>query len=155
MARRQGNDPAFVNTAWTVKVIRGVLMWLVLCPLAAPLASLYGEPMLAELLPVAGLAAVIAGLGSTNIASADRNLGIARTTVIDVGSYAFGLLVTIVWAWIDRTVWSRALTDYMHVPAPLRRTPRRAPTVLFGWQGVVPGGTYANATALTAIAFNP
>jgi len=55
---KRGNDPAFVNTAWTVKVIRGVLMWLVLCLLAAPL---------------------------------------------DVGSYAFGLLVTIVWAWIDRT----------------------------------------------------
>jgi len=103
---KRGNEPAFVNTAWTIKVVRGVLMWLALCLLANPLASFYGEPMLAQLLPVAGLAAVIGGFGSTKIASADRNLGIARTTLIDVGSYAFGLLVMIAWASIDRSIWS-------------------------------------------------
>src|SRR5713101_1716008 len=43
---KRGNEPAFVNTAWSIKVIRGVLMWLALWLLADPLASLYGEPML-------------------------------------------------------------------------------------------------------------
>lgn len=103
---KRGDEPAFVNTAWTLKVIRGVLMWVALWLLAYPIASFYGEPMLAQLLPVAGLTAIIGGLSSTKIASADRNLGIARTTVIDVGSYAFGLAVTIVWAWMDRSIWS-------------------------------------------------
>ncbi|MGP1683248.1 MAG: oligosaccharide flippase family protein, partial [Giesbergeria sp.] len=103
---KKGNEPVFVNTAWTVKVVRGVLMWIALWVLADPLALFYGEPILAQLLPVVGVSAVIAGLGSTNIAMADRNLGIAKTTIIDVGSYGFGLIVTVVFAWIDRSIWS-------------------------------------------------
>ena len=103
---KKGNEPAFVNTAWTVKVVRGVLMWIALWVLADPLALFYGEPILAQLLPVVGVSAVIAGFGSTNIAMADRNLGIAKTTIIDVGSYGFGLIVTVVLAWIDRSIWS-------------------------------------------------
>jgi O-antigen/teichoic acid export membrane protein len=114
---KRGNEPAFVNTAWTIKVVRGVLMWVTLWLLAQPIASLYGEPMLAELLPVAGLAALIAGFASTNIASADRNLGIAKATLIDVGSYAFGLTVTIVWAWIDRSIWSLVMGNLVGVAA--------------------------------------
>jgi O-antigen/teichoic acid export membrane protein len=114
---KSGNDHAFLNTAWTMKVMRGVLMWIALCVLAYPIASFYSEPLLAQLLPVGGLAAVIAGFGSTKIASADRNLGIARTTVIDVGSYAFGLLVTIVWAWIDRSIWSLVMGNLVGVAA--------------------------------------
>jgi O-antigen/teichoic acid export membrane protein len=114
---KRGNEPAFVNTAWSVKVIRGVLMWLALWLLAAPLASFYGEPMLARLLPVAGLAAVISGFSSTKIASADRDLEIARTTLIGVGSYAFGLLVMIVWASIDRSIWSLVMGNIVGAAA--------------------------------------
>jgi O-antigen/teichoic acid export membrane protein len=114
---KRGNEPAFVNTAWSVKVIRGVLMWLALWLLAAPLASFYGEPMLARLLPVAGLAAVISGFSSTKIASADRDLEIARTTLIGVGSYAFGLLVMIVWASIDRSIWSLVMGNIVGTAA--------------------------------------
>jgi O-antigen/teichoic acid export membrane protein len=73
--------------------------------------------MLAQLLPVAGLAAVIGGFSSTKIASADRHLGIAKPTVIDVGSYAFGLLVMIVWALIDRSIWSLVMGNIVGVAA--------------------------------------
>jgi O-antigen/teichoic acid export membrane protein len=114
---KRGNEPAFVNTAWSVKVIRGVLMWFALWLLAAPLASFYGEPMLARLLPVAGLAAVISGFSSTKTASADRDLEIARTTLIGVGSYAFGLLVMIVWASIDRSIWSLVMGNIVGAAA--------------------------------------
>ena len=52
---RRGDDPDFLDTAWTLHVIRGVLLWLATCALAWPFARFYGEPMLAQLLPVAGL----------------------------------------------------------------------------------------------------
>ncbi len=103
---RKGHTAAFVNTAWTAKVLRGALISIVTCALATPFAIFYGEPMLAQLLPVAGLTAVIAGFASTNIASADRDLRIARITLIDIGSAAGGLIITIVLAAIYRSVWS-------------------------------------------------
>ena len=103
---KRGHEPAFVNTAWTIQVIRGLLISIALWLLAVPIASFYGEPMLSQLLPVVGLTSVIGGLRSTKMASADRDLVIARTTVITVGSYALGLTVTVIWAWLDRSIWS-------------------------------------------------
>lgn len=103
---KRGNEPAFVNTAWTLKVIRGVLTCVVILLLAQPVASFYGEPMLAQLLRVVGFIGIIAGLGSTKFATANRNLSIGKTTMIDLGSYAFGMAVTLIWAWLDRSIWS-------------------------------------------------
>src|SRR4030067_2852480 len=44
--KERGNDPAFLNTAWTIQIIRGILVWLALCAMALPIAGLYGEPLL-------------------------------------------------------------------------------------------------------------
>lgn len=101
-----GNDPDFVNTAWTVQLIRGVLMWIALCILAWPVAVLYEQPVLASMLPVVGLASVISGFNSTKLFTAQRNLEAARVTQIDVGSYALGLLCTVYLAWLMQSVWA-------------------------------------------------
>ena len=42
----RGDDPSFLDTAWTLHVVRGVLLWLAACALAWPFARFYGEPML-------------------------------------------------------------------------------------------------------------
>jgi O-antigen/teichoic acid export membrane protein len=102
----KGDTIDFLNTAWTLKILRGIAMWLLGCALAVPLARFYNEPMLAQLLPVVGLTAVIAGFASTNIALADRKLGVAKSTLIEMGSSAFGLAVTVAWAWAMPSVWS-------------------------------------------------
>jgi O-antigen/teichoic acid export membrane protein len=103
---RSGDTPTFLNSAWTLKVIRGASMWAVLCMGAYPLSTLYGEPLLAQLLPIAGLSVLISGFASTKLASADRHLTIARATIIEVGAYALGLLVMIILAWATKSVWS-------------------------------------------------
>ena len=60
---------------------------------------------------MAGLTAVIGGFASTKIACADRNLTIARTTLINVGAYAFGLALMIAWASVDRSIWSLVVAN--------------------------------------------
>ena len=55
MQNKRGDDPAFLNTAWTIQVARGSLLWLGSCILAQPAAYFYNEQLLAQLLPVAGL----------------------------------------------------------------------------------------------------
>ena len=104
--REGGNDPAFLNTAWTVQIVRGFLAWCVLCALALPIASFYGEPMLASMLPVVGLCAIIGGFNSTKLLTAQRNLEAARVMQIEVGSYALGLLCTVFFAWLLQSVWA-------------------------------------------------
>jgi len=103
---KRGDDPDFLNTAWTMQIGRGVILWLVVCLLAGPVATFYDEPMLAALLPVAGLTAVVSGFNTTNAASANRKLMIGRLTAIDLSTQATGILITILLVfWLD-SVWA-------------------------------------------------
>ncbi len=103
---RRGSDQAFLDTAWTVQIIRGFLVWLGLCALAIPISSLYGEPLLALILPVAGLTAAIGGFNSTKPYAAQRNLEMARVAQVGVVANALGLLCTIYLAWLLQSVWA-------------------------------------------------
>jgi O-antigen/teichoic acid export membrane protein len=104
--KARGNDPDFLNTAWTIQIIRGILAWVWICAMALPIARFYGEPLLASMLPVVGLAAIIRGFNSTNLFTAQRNLEAARVTQIDIGTYALGLLGTVYLAWLQQSVWA-------------------------------------------------
>ncbi len=102
----RGNDPVFLNTVWTIQIVRGAMVWAGLCIIALPLAHFYNEPLLALMLPVAGFGAVIAGFSSTKLHTAQRNLEAVRITIIETGTYALGLLCTIYLAWLTQSVWA-------------------------------------------------
>lgn len=103
---KRGNDPAFVNTAWSIQIILGFLIWGGLSALALPMASFYDIPQLATMLSVVGLAAIISGFNSTKLYTAQRNLEATRVTLIEVGASLIGLLCTIYLAWLLQSVWA-------------------------------------------------
>jgi len=102
----RGNEPVFLNTVWTVQIVRSFLVWVGLCVLALPLAGFYGEPQFSTMIPIVGLAAIIVGFNSTKLYTAQRNLEAGRVTQIEIGSYALGLLCTIFLAWHLQSVWA-------------------------------------------------
>jgi O-antigen/teichoic acid export membrane protein len=103
---KRGDDPAFINTAWSIQIILGVLIFAGMSALAWPMAIFYDAPELAAILPVIGVSAIINGFNSTKLYTAQRNLEAKRVTLIDIGTYALGLLLTIFLAWLMRSVWS-------------------------------------------------
>ncbi len=102
----RGEDPDFLDTAWTIQIGRGVVLWLATCALAAPVASFYGEPLLASILPVAGLTALIQGMNSTRIATAGRHIALGRVTVMNTVAQIVGLIIMIALALWLRSVWA-------------------------------------------------
>ncbi len=74
MKHTHTHDPDFFNTAWTMQVVRGLVLWIAACVLAVPAASFYGTPMLASMLPVAALTALISGFNSTKLFIEGREL---------------------------------------------------------------------------------
>lgn len=102
----RGEDPAFLNTAWTVQIIRGIVLWLICLAAAYPAAAFYGEPQLAQLLPAVGLTAVIQGFASINMVTVNRKLLLGRLTALELGSQAFGIVVMIIAALILQSVWA-------------------------------------------------
>jgi len=103
---KRGDEPDFLNTAWTVQVVRGVVLWLCACIIAIPVASFNQEPMLMQLLPASGLIVLINGFKSTKWATSNRNLVLARITAIELVSYIIALIVMISGALITRSVWA-------------------------------------------------
>jgi O-antigen/teichoic acid export membrane protein len=111
MQSRRGDDPAFLDTAWSVQALRGVVLFLTACALAWPLAQVYGEPLLMQLLPVAGLALLISGLNPTALDTAKRHLRWGRLTGIDFAVQIAGLALGIALAWALHSVWALVLAN--------------------------------------------
>jgi O-antigen/teichoic acid export membrane protein len=106
VVQNERTDQAFLDTAWTLQILRGVVLWLAACLLAWPAAQLYGEPLLVAMLPVAGLGAVLDGLTSTALYTVNRKLMMARFQLVELASQAAGALVMIAGAWLTRSVWA-------------------------------------------------
>lgn len=102
----RGNDPDFLNTAWTMKVIRGAVLCAFAMALAYPLSLFYQKPELGPLIAVAGLTLLIDGFGSTNLFSSQRNMVYGRVTLLELTHDIIGLLVTLAWAYFYPSPWA-------------------------------------------------
>lgn len=102
----KGDDPDFLNTAWTIQILRGFGIWTCVLIGAYPFALAYGEPHLTLLVAVVGFREVISGFCSMKFAVAKRHMRIGRLTMIGLGCQLIGLIVTIVAAWYYQSVWS-------------------------------------------------
>lgn len=101
---KRGDDPDFLNTAWSIQVIRGVVLWGIATALALPFAAFYDTPELATYLPVAALALLVTGFNPTRIETAHRHLLMGRLTVLDLVSQVIGIVVMIGLAWYLQSV---------------------------------------------------
>ncbi len=109
MQNRRGDEPDFLNTAWTIQVVRSVGLWLGTWALAWPVASFYGEPMLAQLLPVAGVSLLIGGFNPTKLETANRHLALGRVIQLDLVSQIAGIAATVLLAWATGSIWALVL----------------------------------------------
>ncbi|MFB2983481.1 oligosaccharide flippase family protein [Microseira sp. BLCC-F43] len=103
---KRGDDPAFLNTAWTIQVVRGVCLWVGSLLLAEPAAQFYNEPRLLLLLPVVGLNAIISGFNSTALFTLNREVAIGKLAIYELAGQITSMAVTIVCAYYNPTVWA-------------------------------------------------
>ena len=103
---KRGDDPLFLNTAFTILAVRGVALWLVACVLAYPLAVFLRQPELSLLIPVGCLNVLITGLSSTSLITLRRHLRVRPLIVIEVAAQVLTLILNIALAWYFRSVWA-------------------------------------------------
>ena len=107
---KRGDDREFLNTAWTIQVIRGVGLWLVACALAWPMAWIYDQPMLVYVLPVSALTLLITGFRPTRMTTANRHLMLGRVTVLDMSTQLVGVIAAVLLAWWWGSIWALVLS---------------------------------------------
>ncbi|MGD9864182.1 MAG: oligosaccharide flippase family protein [Pseudodonghicola sp.] len=128
----RGDDRDFLDTAWTLQLIRGFGLWAGTCVLALPVAQFYGEPSLAIYLPIAGLASIISGFTPMKTETAHRHLMLGRLTVMELLSQAIGITAMVLLALSTRSVMAlvlgglfqsaaRVILTYYFLPGPGNR----------------------------------
>ena len=114
IVQNEREDADFVNTIWTILVIRGVVLALIAVALAGPYAAFYGQPQLAWLIRVASVSLVIDGFISTSIFTHERHLNLKRPVVLKVLVQLASSVVMVIWAWFTRSVWSLVVWGIVH-----------------------------------------
>jgi O-antigen/teichoic acid export membrane protein len=102
----RGDDPLFLNTAWTIQVMRGIGLWAVALAISWPVAIFYHDPKLRFVLPVLAFYTVLNGFNSTNLLTLSRHLGVRRLFAIDFSTQVIALIVTVTWAYFWPSVWA-------------------------------------------------
>ena len=112
-----GNDPRMLNTAWTLQVIRGGVLFLVCCVVGLCLgtlvtpeigvgASVYAHPELPYVIAALGITSLILGFNTARTHIAQRRLELKRPAIVELGSLVMTIFVTLVLAYRNPTVWS-------------------------------------------------
>jgi O-antigen/teichoic acid export membrane protein len=113
----RGDKKDFLNTAWTLQVIRGVALWVIAILIALGLVfaqkqqwfipgTVYDDPRLPLLMSVAAFVSVINGVGSVNAKLAERNLDFAAISVIEVSVTVVSIVLMAVGAYYTGSVWA-------------------------------------------------
>lgn len=103
------DNPNLLNTAWTLQIIRGAVLWAVLCGLATPVSHFYNEPILAPLLCFCGLAAFAGGFRSIDLILAERELKLKQVMMIKLLGQLAGITAMISLALTYKSVWALAI----------------------------------------------
>ena len=105
----RGEEPAFLNTVWTMQIIRGVILAGLIMGFSGQIAAFYDEPMLAQMLLVSAFVPLIKGMESTKMLMANRTLQLERATAIRLSAQLFGAIATVVLAYWLESVWALVL----------------------------------------------
>lgn len=108
---------SYLNTLWTMQLIRGVVIWLLTIIIGLALlyaqaanlledASSYADPLLPFLIAGAGSSAIFQGLESTKVITERRALALARLSAIGLLSQIASMIIMISLAYFSPSAWA-------------------------------------------------
>jgi O-antigen/teichoic acid export membrane protein len=117
MQSARGDDADMLNTAWTVQIIRGGVITILIALFAMslpyavtiglfPIEAAWASPELPLVLAVASLSALINGFESTNAITAERNLALKRFTAMKLAGQLVGFFAMVLLGLLTRSIWA-------------------------------------------------
>ncbi len=110
-----GHNPVFLNTAWTVQILRGLSIWIVCVAIAIglfflngifPEDSVYRNSTLPFLIAAISFSTPIHSLQTIKVMAMSRALDLRRITIIELIQVVVGFIVAVVAALLTRSIWS-------------------------------------------------
>jgi O-antigen/teichoic acid export membrane protein len=100
------NDRTFLDTAFTVQLVRGVLLMAVALASAVPIARGYHNPELAKIIVIASLTFLLTGLQSPDLFLMQRDMRVGQRGIFDMTTTVVQSTITIGLAWWWGNVWA-------------------------------------------------
>lgn len=101
----RANERSFLNAAWTLKIVRGFVLWICCLIAAWPFSIFYDQPLLIWIIPIAGLSSIISAFNSTAEFTVNRNLFLGRLTAIELITQTLTIISMLSLALIYPSVW--------------------------------------------------
>ena len=109
VSNKAGHTPDFYDTAWTLKVLRGVALGAIFFLSSQLFADFFEQPDLALIMPVVALIFVFMGFQSTSAALLQKKKTIGRSTSAEVVVATISLVVHVALALVTPTIWALVL----------------------------------------------
>jgi O-antigen/teichoic acid export membrane protein len=114
--RSPRTDADWLDTAWTLGLLRGISIAIVLALAAVPLAKFFNEDRLIPLIAASGAISLLGGVRSTQAILATRNLQVKAFAIVELFSVFVGYCVMLFWAWLAPSAWA-LLAGSITIPA--------------------------------------
>jgi O-antigen/teichoic acid export membrane protein len=99
-------NPDFYNTAWTLQLVRSLVLWLIFMAAATPIAYFYNSPILASVVPITAFSIVLAGLTSIGKSLLQKRMKLATLNLFDILTGFINSVATVLFAYLDPTIWA-------------------------------------------------
>ncbi len=113
ITRHPTADDGLIQTVWTVRLIRNVVLAVIMFAGADFFASLYSAPQVSAAIKVASALFLIDGLASMAFLTSERERRVVRLTLIDFSRFLFVTSVTIVAAYFLRNYWAIVISMFV------------------------------------------
>lgn len=101
-----GDDPAFLDQIWTIRLVRSVVLAAIVILLSLPVAHFMGKPQLAPVIACGCMTFLFDGLSSLANVTSPRNQTIAMLSVMDMLCGLFQFAISLILALEFRSYWA-------------------------------------------------
>ena len=113
----RGDQQVFLDTAWTLQILRGFVIWIVCSSCAVLIArgaalgwfapeSAYADPQLPSVIVALALSSIILGFQSTKAMSSDRHFNQRQLAIVELVAQSVGVAVSIALGYATLSIWS-------------------------------------------------
>lgn len=101
IVRSSRSDDSYYQTAWTVQLLRGIALTVIIVLVAKPFAWFYEVHGLATFLMIVAASNLAMGLNNIESLRDYRHAMLRKVAIIDIVGAAFGLGIMVFWAWLS------------------------------------------------------
>ena len=102
----KGAESSFYNTAWTLQIIRGFILFVIALILTIPIAQFYENDQLKIIFPAVSIIFVLNGIASPSRFVLQKMQDVATLAKWDFARMVASLLIHVAFAWWSPTVWA-------------------------------------------------